>query len=129
VLIPRRQWRHVNSYGRDLPHAADRDAAEVVVHPHDAERAGVADGGRIRVESAFGGALEAQARLDERIRPGAIAIPHGWDDPNVSLLVSGREGVDRLTGMPTYSGVPVTLHAVDAGAEARDDTERVTIGG
>ena len=127
VLIPKRQWRHVNSYARDLPNAADRDPAEVVINPLDAAGAGVADGELVRVESAWGGALEGRARLDERIRPGAVAIPHGWDDPNVSLLLSGREGVDPLTGMPTYSGVPVTLQAT--GLPAPDDPEPLTIGG
>ena len=106
---------------------ARRFAAEVVIHPLDAAGAGVADGELVRVESAWGGALEGRARLDERIRPGAVAIPHGWDDPNVSLLLSGREGVDPLTGMPTYSGVPVTLQAT--GLPEPDDPEPLTIGG
>jgi anaerobic selenocysteine-containing dehydrogenase len=130
VLIPQRQWRHVNSYARDLPQA-EREPAEVVIHPVDAADAGVTDGARVRVQSAWGGALEARARLDERIRPGAVAIPHGWDDPNVSLLLSGREAVDPLTGMPTYGGVPVTLQATDGPVPAggADDTEPVTIGG
>lgn len=112
VLIPKRQWRHVNSYGRDLPGVTERDPAEIVVHPDDAAAAGLSDGGRVRVESAFGGALEGRARFDETIRPGAVAIPHGWDAPNVSVLLSGREAVDPLTGMPTYSGVPVTLQPI-----------------
>ena len=112
VLIPKRQWRHVNSYGRDLPGVDERDPAEIVVNPDDAAAAGLRDGARVRVESAWGGALEGRARVDATIRRGAVAIPHGWNDPNVSVLLSGSEGVDLLTGMPTYSGVPVTLHTI-----------------
>ena len=102
-----------------------------MIHPLDAAEAHVADGTHVRVESAWGGVLEGQARLDERILRGAVAIPHGWDDPNVSLLLSGREAVDPLTGMPTYSGVPVTLQAAEgrSHAESADDTERLKIGG
>ena len=33
VLIPRRQWRRVNSYGRDLPSVLAREPADILVHP------------------------------------------------------------------------------------------------
>lgn len=108
VLIPRRLWRRVNSYGRDLPSVLEREPADILLHPADAAAAGVVDGGRVRVESAFG-ELTGVAAVDDSIRRGAVAIPHGWADPNVSTLLSADEGVDPLTGMPTYSGVPVTL--------------------
>lgn len=109
VLIPRRQWRHVNSYGRDLPGADGRDGPEILLHPRDASAAGIADGGKALVRSAWGGSILATARTDERIREGVVAIPHGWDDANVSELVSGVHAVDALTGMPTYSGVPIEV--------------------
>jgi anaerobic selenocysteine-containing dehydrogenase len=110
VLIPRRLWRRVNSYGRDLPSVLERDPANILIHPTDAAAAGVVDGGRVSVESAFG-RLSGVAKVDDSIRRGAVAIPHGLAEPNVSTLLSADEGVDLLTGMPTYSGVPVTLSA------------------
>ena len=64
----------------------------------------------MRVETAFGH-LSGVVTVDDSIRRGAVAIPHGWSDPNVSALLSADENVDLLTGMPTYSGVPVTLSA------------------
>ena len=111
VLIPRRLWRRVNSYGRDLPSVLERDPANILIHPTDAAAAGVVDGERVCVESAFG-RLSGVAKVDESIRRGAVAIPHGLADPNVSTLLSATENVDLLTGMPTYSGVPITLSAV-----------------
>ncbi len=111
VLIPRRQWRRVNSYGRDLPSVLAREPADILVHPDDAEAAGVADGGQVCVESAFG-RLDGVVRVDGSIRRGAVAIPHGLAAPNVSTLLSATENVDPLTGMPTYSGVAVTLSAL-----------------
>ena len=110
VLIPRRLWRRVNSYGRDLPSVLEREPADILVHPADAAAAGIVDGGRVRVETAFGH-LSGVVTVDDSIRRGAVAIPHGWSDPNVSALLSATENVDLLTGMPTYSGVPVTLSA------------------
>ena len=111
VLIPARQWRRVNSYGRDLPSLLEHEPPAVLVHPADAEAVGLADGGRVCVESAFG-RLEGVARVDDAIRRGAVAIPHGLADLNVSTLLSASELVDPLTGMPTYSGVPVSLSAL-----------------
>jgi anaerobic selenocysteine-containing dehydrogenase len=110
VLIPRRLWRRVNSYARDLPSVLEHEPANVLLHPADAADAGVADGDPVQVESAFG-RLTGTAKVDGTIRRGAVAIPHGLAEPNVSVLLSGRENVDPLTGMPTYSGVPVTLSA------------------
>ena len=112
MLIPRRLWRRVNSYGRDLPHGAEREPADILVHPADA-----ADRGRRRRRARVRRERvrppeRASRQVDESIRRGAVAIPHGWADPNVSTLLSASEGVDPLTGMPTYSGVPITLSAV-----------------
>ena len=74
VLIPRRQWRRVNSYGRDLPSVLAREPANILVHPDDAEAAGVADGGQVCVESAFG-------RLDGVVRGRRVDPPRRRRDP------------------------------------------------
>ncbi len=82
----------------------------LVVNPADAAAAGLADGERgAVVTSAFGGDDEGTVRVDEAIVRGAVGIPHGWVSPNVSDLLSASEGVDPLTGMPTYCCVPITL--------------------
>ena len=105
VLIPRRLWRRVNSYGRDLPSVLDREPADILVHPDDAAAAGSSTAAAFasRPRSAH---LSGVVTVDDSIRRGAVAIPHGWSDPNVSALLSADENVDLLTGMPTYSGVP-----------------------
>ena len=63
---------------------------------------------RDRVTSAYG-ELTGVAKVEDSIRRGAVAVPHGLAEPNVSTLLSGREDVDPLSGMPTYSGVPIAL--------------------
>jgi anaerobic selenocysteine-containing dehydrogenase len=109
VMVPMRLWRRVNSYGRDLPHVAEREPAAIVMHPDDASAAGLADGDDAVVTSGFGGTMTGVVQVDDGIVRGAVGIPHGWATPNVSDLLSVDEGVDPLTGMPTYCCVPVTL--------------------
>jgi hypothetical protein len=41
-----------------------------------------------------------------------MSVPHGWSGPhNVNQLTSTTD-VDGLTGMPRFSGLPVSLHPV-----------------
>ena len=53
--------------------------------------------------------MQAAVHLDPDMRPGAVSLPHGFADVNVNLLTTSAEGVDALTGMPSFSGVPVTV--------------------
>ena len=110
VLIPRRLWRRVNSYGRDLPSVLEREPADILVHPGRRGR-----GGRRRRRPR---ARRERVRPPQRGRhgrrldpPRRRRDPARLADPNVSTLLSATENVDLLTGMPTYSGVPVTLSA------------------
>jgi formate dehydrogenase (NADP+) alpha subunit len=47
---------------------------EIAIHPVDARRLGVDDGGRLRVESRRG-ELTGYARVTEAVKPGAIFVP------------------------------------------------------
>jgi anaerobic selenocysteine-containing dehydrogenase len=115
VLLPRRQVRHLNS---QLDYLGE--TAAVVLHPDDATSAGIVDGDPVVVRSAHG-ELVATASVDESIRPGGVSLPHGHQSANVNRL-TGRDAVDRLTGMVQYSGIPVTLHPLDAGVGQRPGT-------
>ncbi|MCY3863494.1 MAG: hypothetical protein OXG67_16240, partial [bacterium] len=55
------------------------------------------------------GDLVGTARTSDEIAPGAVSIPHGWDDPNVCTLTTAEVDVDPLTGMVWQSGLPVQL--------------------
>ena len=109
VLVPRRQVRHLNSQFDYLG-----EAAEVVVHPDDAAAAAVVDGAPVVVRSAHG-ELVGIAKVDPTIRAGAVSVPHGHQSANVNQLTS-RDALDPITGMARYSGIPVSLHPVPAGA-------------
>jgi anaerobic selenocysteine-containing dehydrogenase len=88
-----------------------QDEPDVLVNPADASDAQVAEGDRIDVSSPFG-SVTAVVRLDPGIRRGAVSLPHGFADFNVNLLTNSAEGVDALTGMPTFTGVPITVTKV-----------------
>lgn len=49
------------------------------IHPDKAAALGIADGGRVRVESAHG-AIEAVAWVNTGIRPSAVFVPIGWGE-------------------------------------------------
>ena len=110
VLINRREVRRLNSLDY-ASEAVGRDAeAAVRLHPDEATRRGIADGDRVRIASAHGH-LEAVVRVDPGIRPGTASVNHGRADAPVAALTSATEDVDRLTGMPWASGLPVRVAA------------------
>lgn len=123
VLIGRRQLRSNNSW----LHNAERlvkgpRRCTLLVHPSDAARCGVADGGVARLSSARG-ELEVEVSVSDEMMPGVVSLPHGWghDRPGVRLGVAAAHAgvsandltderlVDRLTGNAAFSQVPVAL--------------------
>jgi anaerobic selenocysteine-containing dehydrogenase len=109
VLINRRLPRQMNSTLRDVgAQAALGPLPNLLVHPDDARRYGLAPGDEIVVESRYGSA-PASVELSDSIRPGVVSIPHGWAAPNVNDLTSSTAELDPLTAMPRYSGFPVTV--------------------
>jgi anaerobic selenocysteine-containing dehydrogenase len=67
----------------------------------------VTDGAPVTVSGAHG-AVTAPARVDERLRPGTVCVPHGFVAANPTRLSAGDD-VDPLTGMPVMTGVPVSV--------------------
>ncbi len=99
VLANRRDVRRLNSVDY-----AGRPGAVARLHPDH----GVADGARVRLESAHGG-IDAVVQVDPAVRPGTVSVNHGRDDAPVAALTSTTEDVDPLTGMPHASGIRVTI--------------------
>jgi formate dehydrogenase len=123
-LIGMRSLRTQNSWlhnSRKLMAAGQMHAARL--HPDDAEHAGIANWGRVRITSATG-AIELPALITDEIKQGTIAVPHGWGHrpgafgqvaaqaggANVNLLASTRiEDVEPLAGMSHLDGIPVRI--------------------
>ncbi len=92
------------------------------LHPDDATRLGIEDGGLALVKSRVG-EVSLAAEVTDRIRPGVVSIPHGFGQnlPDVQLSVaSDYAGVntnvltdeyflDPVSGNIALNGVPVTV--------------------
>jgi anaerobic selenocysteine-containing dehydrogenase len=123
VLIGRRQLRSNNSWMHNLPALVKgKDRCTLLVHPDDADRLGLADGGRALVRSATG-QIEAPVELTDEIMPGVVSLPHGWghDEEGVRLgvasahagvnsnVLADETAVDPLSGNAVLNGIPVEL--------------------
>jgi anaerobic selenocysteine-containing dehydrogenase len=125
VLIGRRQLRSNNSWMHNLPALVKgKDRCTLHVHPDDAERLGLEDGGRAVISSAAG-QIEAPVEVTDGIMPGVVSIPHGWghDAPGVKMRVASDHAgvntnvladesqVDPLSGNAVLNGIPVEVRA------------------
>ena len=123
VLVSRRQLRSNNSWMHNVPVlVSGRERCTLLVHPEDAARAGLADGGRVRVTSSAG-SIDAPVEISDEMMPGVVCLPHGWghDRAGVRLSVaSTHPGVnnnrlappdllDVVSNNAVLNGIPVTL--------------------
>ena len=123
VLIGRRQLRSNNSWMHNAARLMKgRDRCTLRVHPNDAGRLGLVDGGSARIESAVG-RVEAPVEVTDEVMPGVVSLPHGFGHgrpgtrqavaarkPGVSLNdLTNSAVVDPVSGNAVLSGVPVTV--------------------
>ncbi|WP_020669303.1 molybdopterin-dependent oxidoreductase [Amycolatopsis nigrescens] len=123
VLIGRRQLSSNNSWMHNLePLVRGKNQCTVQVHPADAGRLGLTDGGRAVVNS-HAGKVEVPVEVTDEIRPGVVSIPHGWghDLPGTrtavaaahagvnSNLVTDDGPLDALSGTAVLNGIPVDV--------------------
>ena len=94
----------------------------VWVHPDDADRLGLADGGPARLSSRVG-RIELSVEVTDAVMPGVVSVPHGWghDLPDMRLQVASAHAgvnsnrladelaIDPLSGNAVLNGIPVTL--------------------
>ncbi|NKQ55877.1 molybdopterin-dependent oxidoreductase [Amycolatopsis sp. K13G38] len=123
VLIGRRQLSSNNSWMHNLePLVRGQNRCTMLVHPQDARRLGLTDGGLAVVNSKTG-KLEVPVEVSDEIRPGVVSIPHGWghDQPGTkaavaaahagvnSNLVADETLLDALSGTAVLNGIPVEV--------------------
>ena len=123
MIVGRREARTNNSWMHNLPVLAKgRERCTLQVHPDDAARLGLAEGGRARIEHA-GRSVDAPVEISAALMPGVVSLPHGWghDLPGARLRVAAvQPGAnlnavldeslrDPLSGTAVLSGVAVTV--------------------
>jgi anaerobic selenocysteine-containing dehydrogenase len=123
VLVSRRHLRSNNSWMHNVPVLVKgKDRCTLLVHPVDAERHGVHDGGEATISSESG-TLVVRVEVTTDIRPGVVSLPHGWghdrpgtrlsvarDHPGVNTnVLSPGTFVDVPSGNAAVNGFPVDL--------------------
>jgi anaerobic selenocysteine-containing dehydrogenase len=123
VLIGRRTLRSNNSWMHNLePLVKGPPRCTMHVHPDDATRLGLSDGGTARVASRAG-SIEAPVEVTDRVMPGVVSIPHGWGHgaPGADLPVAARyagvnsnaltdeNDIDPVSGNAVLNGIPVDV--------------------
>jgi anaerobic selenocysteine-containing dehydrogenase len=77
-LIGRRHLRSNNSWLHNVEAMVKgRDRCTALVHPDEAAARGLADGDPVVVTSPVG-SIEVPLEVSDELRPGVVAIPHGW---------------------------------------------------
>ncbi len=77
-LIGRRHLRSNNSWLHNVEAMVKgRDRCTALMHPDDAAARGLEDREVVAVTSATG-RIEVPVEVSEEIRPGTVAVPHGW---------------------------------------------------
>src|SRR5215216_3991166 len=132
VLIGRRDLRSNNSWMHNLDILVKgKERCTLHVHPDDAARLGIDDGGSACVRS-LRGEVAVTVEVTDAIMPGVVSIPHGWghDVEGADLSVAaGRPGVnsnlladgdlfDPLSGNAVLNGIPVRVEAAATPAPA-----------
>jgi anaerobic selenocysteine-containing dehydrogenase len=127
VLIGRRHLRSNNSWMHNLePLIKGPDRCTLLVHPDDASRLGLRDGGLAQVSSRVG-ALVAPVEVSDEVMPGVVSLPHGFghDTPGARMAVARRHAgvnvnvlsddaaIDVPSGNAAFNGVPVAIAAAD----------------
>jgi anaerobic selenocysteine-containing dehydrogenase len=126
VLVGRRHLRSNNSWMHNIEVLVKgKPRCTLQMHPNDAKRVGVVEGGQARIASKVG-VVEAVVELTSDIRERVVSLPHGWghDMSGTQMTVaSKRAGVnsnvltdhnemDPLSGNSVMNGIPVTISAV-----------------
>jgi len=122
-LIGRRELRSSNSWMHNIAAlVSGRDRCVLLVHPIDAERAGVRDGEMAILESRVHRGLVPVSISDE-MSHGVVSLPHGWGHKEVAAhqkIAASRPGVslndwtddgdvEALVGQSILNGIPVQL--------------------
>jgi len=126
VLVGRRHLRSCNSWGHNIGILVQGERrCTLQVHPEDAGKLGLVEGGLAKVSSRVG-AVKAYVEITDRIMPGVVSLPYGWghDVPGISLSIAAAhpgvnsniltddDQMDPLSGTSVLNGIPVTVERI-----------------
>lgn len=116
VLTSRRHLRSNNSWMHNVAALMrGKDRCTLLIHPDDALRHDVADGGQVEV-STTEGSIVVVAEVSDEMMPGVVCLPHGWGH--------GIDGT-RLTVANAHAGVNSNLLSPPALVDVPSNTQVV----
>ncbi len=94
----------------------------IYMHPEDARAINVGDGSNVTVSNQYG-EVATVVSVDESLRPGTVAMTHGWGNQNTGmriarkfagvnaneLLPSGPGSFEKISSQSFMTGIPVNI--------------------
>jgi anaerobic selenocysteine-containing dehydrogenase len=131
LLVPRRANNFLNSSGRSLAKlTGKRPYNPAFIHSQDLAKLGLISGSSVTIASRHD-EIAAVVEADDTLRPGVVAMTHGFgglpgDDgadgrdeqhrvlgSNTGRLVSTDDDYDPVSGMPRMGAIPISIRAID----------------
>ena len=123
-MISRRTNYMVNSWFHNVP-SLKREKQQtnpLYMHPEDARARNVGDGSEVKI-SNNNGEVVSSVVLDDSLKPGTVAMTHGWGHQNTgmnvarkyagvntnSLLPTGPGSYEKLSNQSFMTGIPVDV--------------------
>jgi formate dehydrogenase len=128
LLIGKRERHTHNTWMHNADSLVKAETTNYLyIHPDDAKRKGILEGGLVRIQGYQGAWLEAPCRFSQDLKRGVIALPHGWGHYYPAAWTKARKrpgvNVNQLTsdsvwqletfaGMAWLNGLPVEIRPV-----------------
>jgi len=134
-MISRRTNYMVNSWFHNVESLKRKGQLDnpLYMHPDDARSRNLGEGSMASIFND-NGSLQAQIKLDEDLKPGVVAMTHGWGNGETRLntaskyagvnanilLPSGPGSYEKLSNQAFMTGIPVSILAVETASDATD---------
>lgn len=125
ALIGRRDIRSMNSWMHNVDGLIRSQKPRLIVHPTDAEHAGVSEGDEALLATAAG-RVSVTITISDEMMPGTVCYPHGWGHGggweranaapghNVNALLGlDADWIEPVSGTTIMEGFAVTLQRID----------------
>lgn len=126
-LISRRTNYMVNSWFHNIPSLKRPEHMNnpLYMHPEDARARNLGDGSTVSIANHFG-KIESIVKLDDGLKPGTVAMTHGWGHSKTGmsvakqnagvnsneLLPSGPGSFEKISNQAFMTGIPVEVAAI-----------------
>lgn len=92
------QFRNLSSLRAKFPDPV------IEINPADASSLKIAEGSKVSI-SSLRGSIQAKAQFNKSLKPGIVAMSHGWSKSNVNELTDDSVlSLDPISAFPGYRG-------------------------